>query len=279
MRLAIISDIHGNYNALEAFLAFLKEHPVDGIIGLGDYVTDCPYPERIMELLRRTQEIYSCVLLRGNREEYLIENRKMNRGWRPSSQNGGLFYTDIHLTEADIRFFEGLATERALNIEGYPELMLCHGVPGMVRGNVRTEEGLKDRVLATLPNRYLLGGHTHYQEVYHSADGTYINPGSLGLAIDGVGRRAQFAILTGDREGWKPELFSIPYDVEGLLRDFASSGIGDYAGVLNRSIIKTLQSGINYFFACVELAAERAGLPLSEIPESVWEEAAVELGF
>ena len=41
-RLALISDVHGNYKALEAFLEYIEEHPVDGIICLGDYVTDSP---------------------------------------------------------------------------------------------------------------------------------------------------------------------------------------------------------------------------------------------
>ena len=51
-KLALISDVHGNYKALEAFLEYIEVHPVDGIICLGDYVTDSPYPERTMELLK-----------------------------------------------------------------------------------------------------------------------------------------------------------------------------------------------------------------------------------
>lgn len=51
MKLAVISDVHGNYKALEAFLAYIGKNPVDGIVCLGDYVTDSPYPQRTMELL------------------------------------------------------------------------------------------------------------------------------------------------------------------------------------------------------------------------------------
>ena len=35
-KLAVISDIHGNYKALEAFLEYIEENPVDGIVCLGD---------------------------------------------------------------------------------------------------------------------------------------------------------------------------------------------------------------------------------------------------
>ena len=75
--------------------------------------------------------------------------------------------------------------------------------------------------------------------------GTYINPGSLGLAIDGVGRKAQFAVLTG-REGtdnkagsWEVQFLSIEYDVEGFLKDFQASGIDEIGMTLNKAVKKS----------------------------------------
>lgn len=74
MKLAVISDVHGNYKALEAFLKYIEEYPVDGIICLGDYVTDSPYPQRTIKLLHEMMEAHACYMLRGNREDYLIQN-------------------------------------------------------------------------------------------------------------------------------------------------------------------------------------------------------------
>ena len=45
MKLAVISDLHGNYYALAKVLAFLRSQEIDGIIGLGDFVTDGPFPQ------------------------------------------------------------------------------------------------------------------------------------------------------------------------------------------------------------------------------------------
>ena len=42
MKLAVISDLHGNYYALSEVMAFLRSQEIDGIIGLGDFVTDGP---------------------------------------------------------------------------------------------------------------------------------------------------------------------------------------------------------------------------------------------
>ena len=68
-RYALISDIHGNFKALEAFLEYIQGNPVDGIISLGDYVTDGPYPEKIMELLYGIKK--SGELQENRREQFL----------------------------------------------------------------------------------------------------------------------------------------------------------------------------------------------------------------
>ena len=69
MKLAVISDLHGNYYALAKVLAFLRSQEIDGIIGLGDFVTDGPFPQRMMRVLREMQEEFPCYLVRGNRVE------------------------------------------------------------------------------------------------------------------------------------------------------------------------------------------------------------------
>ncbi|MBD5459705.1 MAG: metallophosphoesterase, partial [Lachnospiraceae bacterium] len=164
MKLAVISDIHGNYKAFEAFLEFARQLEPDGIIGLGDYVTDSPYPQRTLGLLYDMMEKYPCYLVKGNREEYLIRNFHEPQGWKPSSSNGLLYYTAQHITEGDIAFFESLKICDTVEIEGYPTLTICHGIPDRSRGNFTEEPGLKDRCMRALETKYLLGGHSHHQE-------------------------------------------------------------------------------------------------------------------
>lgn len=275
-KLALISDIHSNYKALEAFLAFLEEHPVDGVICLGDYVTDGPYPDRTLALVCKMQECWPCYLIRGNREDYLLGNLDNHQGWKPSSNTGALLYTLTHLSEEELAFLDSLPTEREVLIESCPALYICHGVPGRVRGNVMTEQGLRDRILGELPGRYLLGGHSHHQELYRNGEKIYINPGSLGLAIDGVGRRAQFAVLTGDSQEWQAELLSISYDVEGYLDDFKESGVEEMGMTLSKAVQKSLVTGVNYFFQCViEVMGEASRMGVrdfGQVPEAFWKQ-------
>ncbi len=279
-KLALISDVHGNYKALEAVLAYLEDHPAEGILCLGDYVTDSPYPERVLALLHRMEKQWPCWFIRGNREDYLLGNPDNCKGWKPSSASGVLYYTLQRLTREDLAFFASMPEERKLELEGYPVLYLCHGTPGRVRGNVYEEEGLLQKVLSELPCRYLLGGHSHHQETYEQQGKTYVNPGSLGLAVDGVGKRAQFAMLTlmSDKEDGRScctaELLSIPYDVDAFLKDFAESGVDELGMTLNKAVKKSLLTGVNYVLECIramEAEAARLGLAaVSDVPEECW---------
>lgn len=288
MQLALISDIHGNYKALEAFLAYIEDKVVNGIICLGDYVTDSPYPQRTLSMLHRMMEKYPCYMVRGNREQYLIDNFYKSQGWKPSSANGALYYTSMHVTKEDIRFFEGLPTARPLSLDGWPSMFICHGSPTDLRGNFMENPKLLDEALRNLQEDYLLGGHSHNQELISKLGKTYVNPGALGFAIDGKGRQAQFAMLRTAEESkqagkdttrpaFDVKLVSIPYDVDAFLQDFTVSGLDEYGMVLNRAIKKTLVTGINYFYKSVLEAIRLSGKPLPEIPEEIWNQVAERL--
>lgn len=278
MQFALISDIHGNYKAFEAFLAFIENRKIDGIICLGDYVTDSPYPEKMLSLLYEMKEKYPCVMVRGNREEYLIDHFYHPEDWKISSATGSLYYTYQHIGEKDIRFFESLPHVRQFKKDGCPSTLICHGSPTKIRGNFVHNHELKDEALQRLKEQYLFGGHTHHQEVDEIYGKIYVNPGSLGLTIDGVGRQAQFAMLHTKEEkkglSWQLEPISISYDVDSYLHDFTVSGLDEYGMILTKAIKKTLLTGINYFYKIILEVTGMVNQPLGEIPESVWQQVA-----
>ena len=277
MKLALISDIHGNYKALEAFLNYIENKEIDRIICLGDMVTDSPNPRKVLDMIYGMAKTYPTTFIRGNREQYLIDHFHHPQGWKPyTSATGSLWYTAGQITEEDIRFFESLPISARLDEKDCPPTMLCHGSPKELRGNVLEDPMLKEKMLKVMEEDYLLGGHSHHL-VMETIDGkTYINPGALGLAIDGVGGHAPFCILTVE-EGYEVTFVSIPYDVERYLKDFTEVGLDEYGCVLNRAIKKTLRTGINYFYKTVMEAIRISGKPIGEISEEVWEQAAEHL--
>ena len=277
-KLAVISDVHGNYKALEAVLAFLRKERVDGIIGLGDYVTDAPYPQKVMELLYRMQEEFPCYLLRGNREEYLVDNQKFDQHWKEgSSADGLLYYTAKNLTPKDLDFFDAMTADGLLvwkdgrvqlqqekwsdgNKACIPALRLCHGTPGLVRGNVDLDKRLQKQVMEQLDTEYLLGGHSHKQEIHRQDGKLYVNPGSLGLALDGKGGHAHFAILT-------------------LCGDTGTGKVSQNLAASNCEALPNTQDS-STFPNCTDFQGNQelsGGLQLSQASEKIWKQAAGEL--
>lgn len=282
MRLAVISDIHGNYKALEAFLEYIEQmrakgEGIDQILCLGDYFTDGPDPKKVMQMLREMSQNYPTYFVLGNREEYLLENFRNPQGWKMSSPNGMLHFVSQRLDQEMIGFMENLPMIQTLSYEGLPDITICHSAPTDTKCNFMEDPGKHAQCMKNLETSFLIAGHTHRQEVARLYNKTYVNPGALGLAIDGQGKKAPFAILTEANGNWEIKLESIPYDIDGYLKDFAESGMEEMGCVLARATKKTLLTGVNYFFKSVIEATQRTGMPIPKIPEEVWEEVARDL--
>lgn len=284
MRLAVISDIHGNYKALEAFVEYIERQEAQGngiaeILLLGDFFTDGPDPKRIMRMLRNLEAKYPCHYVLGNREEYLLGDLLKPQGWKPSSLNGMLYFVAQRLDAEIIDFMKELPIFKKICYEGLPSITICHGSPTDTRSNFMEDPGKHAQCMKALDTDFLIAGHTHRQEVSKLYNKMYLNPGALGMAIDSVGGQAPFAILTGVNGNWEIELKSIPYDIESYLNDFKESGLLATGFVLSRATQKTLLTGVNYFFKTVIEVGRKTGLPSAQIPENIWEEVASELGI
>lgn len=100
MRFAVLSDIHSNYAALRAVIADAESRQPDYWLFLGDYVTDCPYPHRTVEFLRDFSQTHSCLMIRGNREDYMINQRKAPQAWN-TAQNAERSVTATRISPAE----------------------------------------------------------------------------------------------------------------------------------------------------------------------------------
>ncbi len=76
MKIAIISDVHGNYPALLTVISDAIRNNVDQFIFVGDYIFDLLYPNEVTELIRSLKNAY---VIQGNKEGYLkwlrVENQ------------------------------------------------------------------------------------------------------------------------------------------------------------------------------------------------------------
>jgi len=279
MRIAAFGDIHSNHIALEACLAEVGRTGVDGIVFLGDYVSDCACPQKTLSLLRQTAKEHRCWFIRGNREEYMMDHADGRNEWFDNSQSGSLLYTYENLTGSDIEWFRSLPIAMKVEIEGAPPFEICHGAQWQTRVMLQPDTPEADEMIARMETDLMLCAHTHRTFIAGKSGKTIVNGGSLGLPCGGD-NAAAFAMIELRNGRWTPELMRVKYDVEAVVREFHDSGFMQRGRVWARAMAETLRTARDYSMECLDLVgqyAKETGLPFAA--EALWQRAAGELGI
>jgi putative phosphoesterase len=216
MRIAVLSDIHGNEVALDSVLTDIERQNVDQVICLGDFVDPLPGSQRIWQLLKKM----SIPIIRGNHEDYVIDFfRKPEAGFRLPIQFEPIrsvaeLFSDSEINELALLPLQ-IPTEK---------ILFCHASP---RSNLKgylneIDDELKTELLA-VSQEIIICGHWHH--IFEKALGTkrLLAIGSVGIPLNGK-TNAEYAILSREKAGWKIENHAVPYDVEQTLREFRESG-------------------------------------------------------
>lgn len=276
MKLAVIGDIHSNHIALETCIKHALDRNVDEFLFLGDYISDCPYPQKTMKIIYEMDRKYRCTFIRGNREDYMLNHRKNpQERWTYSSASGNLLYTYENLTKRDMDFYEGMDIQGIYEKEGYPVFRYCHG--SLTRSNelLTPENDNLKNMLEALDVDLIISGHTHIQESAVYGSKKLIHPGSVGIPwyYDG---KTQYMILHGTEHGWEEEFFQISYDVDAVKEEFRTSGIMDKALYWSKLNLLALDTGNDYTTPCLLLAMKlcreaEGEVNWPDIPEKYWE--------
>lgn len=283
-KIAVIGDIHSNHVGLERCINHALERGVDEFLFLGDYISDCPYPQKTMNIIYEMDKNYACTFIRGNREDYMLDYHKNpNKNWTYCSASGSLLYTYENLTERDIAFFENLEIQGYYVKLGLMPFRYCHG--SLIRSNEILEPGADNTVqlMKELDVDLLVSGHVHFQEEKMYGNKKILHPGAVGISwyFDG---KTQYMILHGSEYGWEAEFFQLEYDVEKLVKEFEISGLNQKAPYWSKINIHTLRTGIDNNLACINLAKklceeQEGSVTWPDIPEKYWQQAVKEFGI
>jgi putative phosphoesterase len=239
MRIAALSDIHGNLWALDAVLADVARRNVDVIVNLGDIFSGALWPaqtaDRLIPLAFPT--------IRGNHERQVL-----------TTPRADMRLSDLHAADRlgaeHLQWMQQLPARLALT----PEVLLVHGTPHSDLDYFLHSvdvAGLRSATAAEMAARagaagaaVILCGHTHLQAVAQLADGRLIvNPGSVGLqayaddfphahVVEMGSPAARYAIVEQRRDGWSAQLLEVDYDWRTAAGVAASHGRGDWARAL-----------------------------------------------
>lgn len=225
MKIAAISDIHGNLGALEAVLDDIARRGADRIVNLGDILSGPLQPRetaaRLMPLGFPT--------IRGNHERQMLDP---DRGRMGKSDR----YAADALTAPQRDWVSGLPADLWLS----DEVFLCHATPvsdvDCFLDNIRDGEFVPASLgeirarAAPCTASLIFCGHTHIPRVVCCGDAqTIVNPGSVGIqAYEGhhpvphtlaLGApHARYAIAERTAHGWAVDLIAVPYDWEAAAR-------------------------------------------------------------
>ena len=227
MRIAVISDIHGNRTAFEAVLADLRTTSPDLILHGGDLADGGSAPAEIVDRIREL----GWQGVAGNGDEMLYRPESLAEFAAESPNLSGLFGAVGEMASATR---EALGGERLAWLRGLPR-MLEHGDVALVHASplsfwraptaTATDAELKS-VYAPLDKRVVVYGHIHHPFVRTVAGMCIANSGSAGLSYDGD-RRAAYLLL-GDA---KPQIRRVEYDVAKEVAALAASALPHAAWV------------------------------------------------
>lgn len=275
MDIAVFSDIHANHSALQACFDKAVGQGITNFLLLGDYVTDCPNPQKTMEMIYTMQKFFRVWIIRGNREEYLLDYRKRGEsGWKKGSASGTLLYTYQNMTSKDLDFFESLPNYAVWKEDGFPAFEYCHGSPASSRELMLGKSRNTRRIVSHLTTDLLLHGHHHEQEMFQYRDKRAVNPGSVGVPWN-YGGKAQCMLLHGDGRQWETEYLQLDYDRKEILSEFASSGLSEMAPAWAAVTMHTIRTGIDLnetvLLRATQLCEQEKGsAKWPDIPERYW---------
>jgi putative phosphoesterase len=197
VRVAVLSDVHGNLPALEAVLAEVSRERVDRVVSGGDLLSR-PFAAQCLERLLALGD--GVVFVRGNADREAAGFEEVVAGWP-------------------------LTVE--LDVNGLGRVLFCHGSPRSDE-EILTRVSADERVSAALAGvdaTVVVGGHTHVQFDREVAGRRLVNAGSVGMPYEG--RHGAFWALLGPNV----ELRRTEYDAGPMVA--ALEAIGD-PGALDR---------------------------------------------
>jgi putative phosphoesterase len=227
MRILLLSDIHANWPAVQAV-----QEPHDLCLCLGDLVGYGLEPRPVVDWVR--QHVQHAV--RGDHDHWLAQDVHVtgSDGLRSLGELTRRLSRDLLSPDA-VRFLARLPLARHVTLDG-TRYLLVHATPRDPLNELAPADSAfwADR-LQNIDAEVICVGHSHQPFVLTVADKLIINPGSVGMPLDGD-PRASYAVI----EDRRVEIKRVAYPIENTVRTIQKSQLPEDAKTL---LIKILQTG------------------------------------
>jgi putative phosphoesterase len=227
MRILLISDIHANWQALQA----VASQSYDVCICLGDLVDYGVEPAPCIDWVR--QHVQFCV--RGNHDHGVAQNVVVNGRTGYKYLTGATrSLTRDRLQETDLRYLSRLPVTQMLTLDN-TRFLLVHASPrDPLDEYAPPDVEFWARRLQNIEADVLCVGHTHQPYVLEVGEKIVINPGSVGQPRDGD-PRTSFAVI----EDFKVDLVRLEYPVEEMIQTVRASPLPDMVKEMLSEVART----------------------------------------
>ena len=214
MRVAVISDIHGNHYALEKVLLSAKENKVDKLLVLGDIVGYYYSPSKVLSMLSE----WDYDLIRGNHEVLLqqVLSGKIEISYLTQKYGSGHQIALDTLSTSELDTLTSAPDKKEIVVDGI-KMLMCHGSNWDPNQYLYPDTDTKILGRSTEADvDFVFVGHSHYPFVFENKNNTLINVGSVGQSRK-QGGISNWVILDVNDKSFT--LQDTSYDVEPLIRD------------------------------------------------------------
>lgn len=212
MKVAVLSDIHGNIVALDEAIKDAKMQGAEEYIVLGDLITDLPFTDEVIDKIKELTPY----VVKGNREEYLLnyERTRTDKMWK-TMQNISVCCYYNHLRKDNLEYIHNLKEQLTVEIEGV-KIKAVHASPKNVTELIYFNTPRMEEIFKELQEDILVYGHNHQVANYQTKYGkTIAQVGVLGIHNNGIGK-AQYTILSCENGQVDVEIRTLEYDVQRL---------------------------------------------------------------
>lgn len=192
MKIAIISDIHANIFALNAFLKKIEKDNIEIILVAGDIVGYYYWPKEVVSILMSDSRF---ICIRGNHEEILYKvlyEPELAEKFR-KKYGSGYDICKTKLSTDELEWLLALPKSKCIKYGG-KSFYLCHGGLEDVNKYIYPDKA-ENLIIENYSNcDFTIFGHTHYPFMHQYKEKKMLNPGSLGQPRD-IGGIASFVIV------------------------------------------------------------------------------------
>lgn len=251
MRIALLSDIHGNLAALQAVVEDFTRRGVDTVANLGDSLSGPLLPKETAQFLMAQDWLH----LAGNHERQVLN-------LQPQHCDPSDAYARAQLGREELDWIASLKPFHRYS----EDIFLCHGTPAhdseyflesVEPGRLRiaTQEEIGQR-LGAIDAPVVASGHTHVPRIMRTVRGQMlVNPGSVGQpawdddqpvyhAVENGAPDARYAIITNESSCWSAQMIAVPYDHQAMAALALQHGRPDWDCLLRTGYVPRANAAV-----------------------------------